>query len=126
MVEHMQTKLVPEKTARWAIEKYRVYNIHSGVTTNMAEGFNTVMKRFLKWKEVPLDLLIHSLQELQTYYANEIQRAMCGIGQYHLLKEFSHYQRPVDECVGVPTCCFDDIAKDVHTVQERDSSEVST
>ena len=86
MVEHMQTKLVPEKTARWAIEEYRVYNIHSGVTTNMAEGFNTVMKRFLKWKEVPLDLLIHSLQELQTYYANEIQRAMCGIGQYHLLQ----------------------------------------
>jgi hypothetical protein len=82
MVDHMQTKLVPHKTARWAIEKHGVYNVHSGVTTNIAEGFNTVMKRFLKWKEVPLDMLIHSLQQLQTYYLNEIQRAMCGIGQY--------------------------------------------
>ena len=66
LVEYVKSKLVPERTAQWAIAKYGVYSLHSGVTTNMAEGFNTVLKQFLKWKEVPLDTLVHCLQELQT------------------------------------------------------------
>ena len=111
MVEYVQKKIVPERTARWAIEKYGVYNLHSGVTTNMAEGFNTVLKRFLKWREVPLDTLVHCLQELQNYYLSEIQRAMCGVGQYRLMQEFHHYQHPEDECVGVPVMSPEDIAK---------------
>ena len=90
MVEYVQKKIVPERTARWAIEKYGVYNLHNGVTTNMAEGFNAVLKRFLKWKEIPLDTLVHCPQELQHYYLIKIQRAMCGVGQYRLMQEF-HY-----------------------------------
>ena len=92
LVQHVQTKIVPERTAHWAIEKYGVYNLRSGVTTNMSEGFNTVIKQFLTWKEVPVDILVHSLQELLSYYLDEIQRATCGLGQYRLKKEFSHYQ----------------------------------
>ena len=86
LVDHVQSNVIPVRTARWAIEKYGVYNLHSSVTTNMAEGFNTVLKHFLRWKEVPLDMLVHCLQELQTYYLNKIQRDMCGIDQYRLMK----------------------------------------
>ena len=71
MVEYIQKKIVPERTAQWAIEKYGVYNLHSGVTTNMAEGFNTVLKRFLKWKEIPLDTLVHCLQDQESKWDPE-------------------------------------------------------
>lgn len=125
MVEHVQSKIVPERTAQWAIEKYGVYNLHSGVTTNMSEGFNTVIKRFLKWKEVPVDVLVHSLQELQSYHLNEIQRAMCGLGQYHLRKEFPHYQRSADECISVPASCPDDIMKNLQLPTLQEKLEVS-
>ena len=69
---------------------------------------------------MPLDMIVHCLQELQTYYLNEIQRAMCGFGEYRLMKEFHHLQRPADECVGVPAHCFDDIVTDVVAKQERE------
>ena len=122
MVEYIQTKLVPQRIARWAIERHQVYNVRSGVTTNMSEGFNTVIKRFLKWKEVPLDMLVHSLSELQTYYLNEIQRAICGLGQYRLTEEFHHYQQPADEYVGIPASYPDEIVSKL--LEREKKSEV--
>ena len=115
---------MPERTARWAIEKYGVYNLRSGVTTNMSEGFNTVIKRFLTWKEVPVDVLVHSLQELQSYYLNEIQRAMCGLAQY-CLKEFSVYQQPAGECINTPVPCPDDIMENLQLPTLQGKLEVS-
>ena len=75
--------------------------------------------------EVPVYVLVHSLQELQTYYLNEIQRAMCGLGQYRLRKEFSHYQQPADECISIPVSCPDDIMKNLQIQTQEEMLEVS-
>ena len=67
-----------------------MYSPLSGVTTNQSEGFNTVLKQYQQWKEVPIDSLVHGLYHLQLYYHNEVQRGYCGLGQYQLKAEFSN------------------------------------
>ncbi|XP_065896214.1 uncharacterized protein [Dysidea avara] len=82
---------------RWILEPLGLYNPYSGITTNQSEGFNTVMKRFDKWKEAPLDSVIFSLYQLQTYYYNEIQRGLCQCGDYKLTTDFASLARDPDE-----------------------------
>ena len=79
------------------MEPLGLYNPYSGTTTNQSEGFNTVMKRFDKWKEAPLDSVIFSLYQLQTYYYNEIQRGLCQCGDYKLTTDFASLARDPDE-----------------------------
>ena len=51
----------------------------SGVTTNQSEGFNTVLKQYQQWKEVPVDSLVHGLYRLQLYHHNEVQQSLVNI-----------------------------------------------
>jgi len=46
---------VDQSIGRWILESVRAYNPLSGVTTNQCEGFNTVLKQYQRWKEVPVD-----------------------------------------------------------------------
>ena len=85
----------------------------------------TYLYVLVKWREVPLDPLVHCLQELQTYYHSEIQRAMCGVGQNRLMQEFHHYQHPEDECVGVPVMSPEDISKNSLLQEGQIAIEVS-
>ena len=39
-----------------------VYNPLNGITTNQAEGFKAMLKRFQNWKEAPLDIAMFSSQ----------------------------------------------------------------
>ena len=50
---------------RWNLEAYGLYNPLSGVTTNQAEGFNSLLKRLQGWKEIPVDSAIYSLFQLK-------------------------------------------------------------
>jgi len=43
------------KTGRWVLEELNVYDPYSGVTNNMVEGMNSLIKRLTDWKERPLD-----------------------------------------------------------------------
>lgn len=105
----MQTTL-----GRWILEKMRIYHPFTGVTNNQSESFNAILKRLQKWREVPLDVILLSLYHLQAFFHNEIQRGlagksfcsilcilvmnpMLGLGNYHLLPEFSALERPCDE-----------------------------
>ena len=74
-----------------------MYSPLSGITTNQSEGFNTVLKQYQQWKEVPIDLLVLGLHHLQVYYYNEVQRGYCGFGEYHLRSQFASLSRPSDE-----------------------------
>lgn len=71
---------------RWILEKLGVYNPYSGVTSSQAESFNALLQN---WREVPVDAIILSLYYLRAYYFNEIQRGLCGLGNYQLLEQFS-------------------------------------
>ena len=89
-VEYFNNEVHPDVSNSigwWVLEKLHVYNPYSGVT-NQSEGYNTVMKRLQQWKEVPIDLIILSLNELQVYSYNEIQRGLCQMGEYVLLPKY--------------------------------------
>ena len=70
---------VTSTLGRWILEKYGVYNPLSGVTTNQAEGFNTVLKRLQNWKEIPVDAAVLAFYHLQAFYVNETQRGFSGL-----------------------------------------------
>ena len=38
--------------ARYNIKSWKIYNPNSGVSNNVAESLNAVIKRLLEWKEV--------------------------------------------------------------------------
>ena len=62
-------------------------------TANQSESFNTVLKQYQHWKEVPIDSFVHGLYFycLQMYYYNEVQKGYNGLGDYHLKLQFFFY-----------------------------------
>ena len=64
--------------ARWNLEQFGIYNPLSGITNNQSEGFNSVLKRMMEWKEMPIDDVVLSLYHLQAYYWNECQCGLAG------------------------------------------------
>ena len=57
----------------WSIQNYCKVDMINGITTNMSEGFNYLIKDFQNWKEVPLDCLLMSLKLIQGFYLEEIR-----------------------------------------------------
>ena len=76
-----------------------IYSPLSGITTNLSEGFNTVLKHYEGWKEAPLDSMVLGLYQIQVYYHNEIQRGYGGLGSYSLSPDYSFAAIPLDELV---------------------------
>ena len=64
---------------RWNLELYGIYNPMSGITSNQFEGFNSMLKRFQGWREVPIYTGVFLLYDLQVYYWNEWQRSLAGM-----------------------------------------------
>ena len=42
-------------SAKWILNQLNLFNPYSGIKNNISEGMNTVLKRLVDWKEVPLD-----------------------------------------------------------------------
>ncbi|CAC5358571.1 unnamed protein product [Mytilus coruscus] len=56
----------------------------SGMTNNIAEGMNTVIKGINEWKEVTIYSAVLSFHYLQVYYCHELLRGLCGTGDYYI------------------------------------------
>ena len=87
---------------KWILKKLNLFNPYSGITNNISEGMNTVLKRLVDLKEVPLDTVVFCISYLQNYYWNEILRGFCDMGNYRLKSIFSYLHLPVEE-VSFPT-----------------------
>ena len=83
---------VPLSIGRWALERLHIYNPYSGVTNNQSEGLNRVIKDLQDWKEAPVDCVLLSVYQLQSFYLNEIRRGIAGIGEYHLKSVYANIQ----------------------------------
>ena len=58
-----------------------------------------MLKQYQHWIEAPVDAIVLGLYHLQTYYNNEIQRGLSGLGIYSLRPSFTSLQRPQDEII---------------------------
>ncbi len=47
-----------------------------------------VLKELQNWKEAPLDCMIPSLYQLQTFYFKEINRGIAGLGEYSITSAY--------------------------------------
>jgi len=74
------------------------YNF-SGITNNLSESYNAVLKQENEWKELPVNMLVLGSHFLQTFEHFEIMRGMAGIGDYHLKAEISRASIPPEELV---------------------------
>lgn len=83
--------------AKWILTPLQLYTPHSGITNNTAESMNTVLKRLMNWKEVPLDTAVLSFYFLQNYYLNEIMRGLCNTGNFQLRPQFKTCAQPSSE-----------------------------
>lgn len=62
----------------------QIYDPYSGVTNNMSESMNAVIKRLMEWKQAPLDATVLAFNYLQKFYVHEIMRGLCNVGNYCL------------------------------------------
>ena len=89
-----------ERSGRWVLEQFdELYDPYSGITNNLSESYNAVLKQENEWKELPVDMLVLGFHFLQTFEHFEIMRGMAGIGDYHLKAEFSRASIPPEELV---------------------------
>ena len=86
---HIKRAII-EHSGRWILEKLKIYDMYSGITTNAAESLNNVIKSVQKRKQLPVDMINLTLFFLQKYIYTEIQCGRAGFGNYILKEEFSY------------------------------------
>lgn len=86
-LEYYKSKLhqdIVHHSSKWVLEQHQIYDPHSGVTNNMSESMNAVIKRLMEWKQAPLDAAVLAFNYLQQFYVHEIKRGLCNVGNYCL------------------------------------------
>ena len=71
------------------------------------------MHSLLKWKEVPIDVLLLAIYRLQLYFLKEIKRGKAGIGSYALRAEQSPYAITVQEITDLTVCPPENIIESI-------------
>jgi hypothetical protein len=61
-----------------------LYDPYSGITNNLSESYNAVMKQENDWKELPDEMLVLGFHFLQNFDYFEVVRGLSGVGDYHL------------------------------------------
>ena len=98
--DHFESNLKPnilEYSARWILEKLNMYDPFSGVTNNVSESMNKVLKDLTKWKRCPIDCVMLSMWHIQRYYMVELSKGRAHLGKFSLKEEFSSYAIDADE-----------------------------
>lgn len=78
-LEYYRSKLhqdIIKHSAKWVLEEHKVYDPYSGVTYNMSESMNAVIKRMMHWKQAPPDATVLAFNYLQTFYVYETMRGL--------------------------------------------------
>ena len=88
---------ISNHAGRWILTQFGSYINHSGITNNMSESMNPILKRLLEWKEVQCDSAVLSFRFLQVYYHNELLRGLCGTGSFRLKPEFLRCQQSLED-----------------------------
>ena len=111
---------------RWALEDLHIYNPYSGVTNNQSESLNFVLKELQGWKEVKIDNAVLAFYQMQAYYSNEIRRGLAGMGEYHVLSQYSDVVSGMKEKELLPTCSPKEIVQRLQGKIADENTTVTT
>jgi len=113
-------KYVGVKLGRSLLEGLNCYSEVSGITQNASEGFNTVMRRMMDWKEAPVDTFVLVLYHLQGFYVNMVRLGRNKRGDYHLLdQEFPRLRLSDDAVTLEKTIRPEELVKEMKERRER-------
>ena len=89
-LRYFEKSIIPKipRSAFWIIGKSAPLDPKTGITTNLSEGFNFLIKDLMDWKEVPEDVIILAMKLLQQYYICETMRGKAGLGTYELRPKY--------------------------------------
>lgn len=103
VLEHFNKFVSPSiqyHSGKWVIEEYPgMFDPYSGITNNLSESMNAVLKRENDWKELPVDLLALGFYYIQNFENYEILRGRSGMGNYHLKAELKRAFIPTSDLI---------------------------
>lgn len=99
MVDYYQSEI------KFVVEPLGLYDPYSGVTNNVSKSMNDLIKDLMKWKDVPVDVMVMCLQQLQNYFLSEIRRSFAAIGNYTLNKDYESVACDPEELVLPKNIC---------------------
>ncbi|CAF1427654.1 unnamed protein product [Didymodactylos carnosus] len=79
----------------WSSRKLGLYDELSGVTKNCSESYNSVIKSWVCWKQLAMDVFVQMMYELMGYYINEITQGLTGHGDYHLVRQWAYLKTKI-------------------------------
>ena len=91
--------------AKFVLEPLDLYDPFSGITNNVSESRNDLIKDLLEWKEVSVDTLALCFYQLQNYFLTEIRRGFAGIGNYKLKAQYQSITCEPDEILLPKNLC---------------------
>ena len=114
VLEHFNKFVSPSiqyHSGKWVIEEYpEMFDPYSGITNNLSESMNAVLKRENDWKELPVDLLALGFYYIQNFENYEILRGRSGMGNYHLKAELKRaFIPPSDLTLPKRVVCPDEV-----------------
>ena len=68
-----------------------------GVTTNLSECFNWLMKDLNNWQDRPILCVVLLFRFLQQYYICEIKRGLAGVGNFTVREEYMEHKIAIDQ-----------------------------
>jgi hypothetical protein len=103
VLEHFNKFVSPSiqyHSGKWVIEEYPgMFYPYSGITNNLSESMNAVLKRENDWKELPVDLLALGFYYIQNFENYEILHGRSGMGNYHLKAELKRAFIPTSDLI---------------------------
>ena len=108
------------RAARWILVKYGVGN-ENGVTNNICESMNSLIKSFANRKEQFCDKFIVMMHRLQEGFLMSILRGFCGLGDLHLKARYQNHTRNPQN-VSWPKCLSpDELVAQIKATEEGSS-----
>jgi hypothetical protein len=89
---------------KFQLQKSNLYG-ENGITNNISEGMNTLIKKCVSWSKIPMDSVVLALHHLQRYKFNEVIRGRLQVGSFKLksihmdhILDPENYVMPQDIC----------------------------
>ncbi|GFN79433.1 hypothetical protein PoB_000593900 [Plakobranchus ocellatus] len=78
------------------LERPRLHFASPLGTNNNCDSLNHCLKQALSWRSLKLDELVQKLHSIIKTQHREVQRAICGVGEFVLVNEYQRFGVPKD------------------------------
>ena len=105
--------------AKWNLMKYKIGN-DNGITNNMSESINKLIKSYVHFRESTCDEFIAKMKCLQDALLFELQRGFADEGNYQLKREHRHRRRNKGEVQMQKCLTYEQLLADIKIELEND------